>query len=458
MDVPNKENHSVSTKTKLEAIKSFCAKFGYDVKNIVKKIADDLSDKITPFIDKLWRSIKGLQSGIDKYIIIEVMTILGCICSLLACGCPLFGLAAAVLRLATFFLKITFRVIDIKLLLDPKIVSHETIRHELAGLAERLERTDIFINAIDAEEHVDDCALQGLISNVDIHIGVDQLGNLKSRIKSLMSGGEKDWRICLEFLKMFVRISTLRHSLLFRMLICLKAKDYSRSTVNALQKCIEKERTDNQKFLTFLCVPSLQNVGILAIFDPSEAKEVVTFLKELQLSLQDLSSKLHDQVYLIKPITESNILFGRPLFSISSVRAMKNSLDVQNVRIRFKFTAIENEFNLFHIRSPDLGEYVYMKENGLCKYDKMSCVPETAMWRILLVCDTDKKKENPSCFIMCTKKWPEKFIFIEKSFFECVKGLENNSKPSQECLFTVRLRSLLIYSIANEDFVMFLTS
>lgn len=176
-------------------------------------------------------------------------------------------------------------------------------------------------------------------------------------------------------------------------------------------------------------MPSLENVGILAIFDPSEAKEVVTFLKELQLSLQDLSSELHDQVYLIKPITESNILFGRPLFSISSVRAMKNSLDVQNVRTRFKFTAITNEFNLFHIKSPDLGEYVYMKENGLCKYDKMSCVPETAMWRILLVCDTDKKKENPSCFIMCTKKWPEKFIFIEKSFFECVKGLENNSKP-----------------------------
>lgn len=52
MDVPNKENHSVSTKTKLEDIQSFCAKLGYDVKNIVRKIADDLSDRITPFIDK----------------------------------------------------------------------------------------------------------------------------------------------------------------------------------------------------------------------------------------------------------------------------------------------------------------------------------------------------------------------------------------------------------------------
>lgn len=202
------------------------------------------------------------------------------------------------------------------------------------------------------------------------------------------------------------------------MLISLKAKDYSRSTVSALQKWIEKERTDNQKFLTFLCVPSLENVGILAIFYPSEAKEVVTFLKELQLSLQDLSSELHDQVYLIKPITKSDILFGRPVFSISSVRAMKSSLDVQNVRIRFKFTAIENEFNLFHIKYPDLGEYVYMKENGLCKYDKMSCVPETAEWRILLVCDRKQTRKKKIYLVSsCVPKSGQKNSFLLKNHF-----------------------------------------
>lgn len=85
----------------------------------------------------------------------------------------------------------------------------------------------IFIDAVKDEEHVDESTLKGLLSNVDIHIEVSELGNLKSRIKILMSGGEEDWRTCLEFLKMFVRISTLRHSLLFRMLTCLRAKDYS---------------------------------------------------------------------------------------------------------------------------------------------------------------------------------------------------------------------------------------
>lgn len=159
MDVFNKENYLVFIKIKLEVIKFFCVKFGYDVKNIVKKIVDDLFDKIILFIDKLWRFIKGLESGIDKYIIIEVMIILGCICFLLVCGCLVFGLVLVVLWLVIFFLKIIFRVIDIKLFFDFKIVLYEIIWYELVGLVERLERIDIFINVIDVDEYVDDCVL-----------------------------------------------------------------------------------------------------------------------------------------------------------------------------------------------------------------------------------------------------------------------------------------------------------
>uniref|UniRef100_K1QSM9 Uncharacterized protein n=1 Tax=Magallana gigas TaxID=29159 RepID=K1QSM9_MAGGI len=73
----------------------------------------------------------------------------------------------------------------------------------MAGLAERLERTASFIDAVDVEEHVDESTLHSLISNVDIHIGVEQIGSLKSRIQTLMSGGQEDWHACLHFLKLF---------------------------------------------------------------------------------------------------------------------------------------------------------------------------------------------------------------------------------------------------------------
>lgn len=238
---------------------------------------------------------------------------------------------------------------------------------------------------------------------------------------------------------MFVRISTLRHILLFRMLTCLQVKDYSRGTVSALQKYIEIERKDKQTFLAFFSLPSLENVGVLAFFNPSEEEELITYLEQLRLSVQNFRLALHDKLFLITPKTNPNILFGRPLASVCSVRAMKSSTDTENERIRFKFTAIENEFNLFHIQSPDLGEYIFMKENSYCKYSTSVKEQDTAKWRVILVQDTEEKEGSPSCFMLCTKKWPEKFVFMEKTFFESARGLGINSKPGVECLFTVCL-------------------
>lgn len=441
MDKSNKTKSSVdSTKIKLEEIGILCAPFGNTAKYIIKKITDkldDLSDECTSLIDALWKSIKGLKSGVDKNIIIEAMKILSCVLALFGFAFPMCSVASYAVFLVAYFLKVIFHIINLKKTIDPKVKSHDSIRHDLAGLAEKLEKTVIFIDAVDDEEHVDESTLKGLLSNVDIHIGVSELGNLKSRIKILMSGGEEDWRTCLEFLKMFVRISTLRHSLLFRMLTCLRAKDYSRGTVSVLQKYIMTERKDNQTFLAFFSAPSLESVGVLTIFNPTEEEELITYLEQLRLSFQNLRSVLHDQVFLVSPITNPHIVFGRPFTSVHSVRSMKSSTDVENVRIRFKFKAIANEVNLFHIQSPDLGEYVFMKKNSYCKYSKSVKDPDTAKWRIILVQNTEEKDETQCCFIICTRKWPAKFLICEKSFYECVRGLETNTKPSIECLFTV---------------------
>lgn len=378
MNKSNKRTSSVSTEKKLEKINSFCGNSAKDIiKNIIDKL-DDISDNCSMIIDLLWKSIKKLESGVEKEIILEAMEMLSYVFTLLGYAIPMFGTASYVVLLVAYFLKIIFNIIDLKVVLEPKITSHEIVRQELAGLAEKLKNTVFCIDAVDDVEHVDESTLRGLLSNVDIHIGVSVLGNLKSRIEILMSGGEEDRRTCLEFLKMFVKITTMRHALLFRMLIWLRAKDYIPGTVSILQKYIEKERKDNQTFLAFLSAPSLKNVGVLTIFDPLEENELVTYLKQLDMTFQNLSLKLHDRDFLIMPMTNPDIVFGRPFASVSAVRSMKSSTEVQNVRIRFKFTAIENEFNLFHIQSPDLGEFVYMKENSYCKYSIKVGDPDTA--------------------------------------------------------------------------------
>lgn len=201
MDKSNKTKSSVdSTKIKLEEIGILCAPFGNTAKYIIKKITDkldDLSDECTSLIDALWKSIKGLKSGVDKNIIIEAMKILSCVLALFGFAFPMCSVASYAVLLVAYFLKVIFHIINLKKTIDPKVKSHDSIRHDLAGLAEKLEKTVIFIDAVDDEEHVDESTLKGLLSNVDIHIGVSELGNLKSRIKILMSGGEEDWRTCL---------------------------------------------------------------------------------------------------------------------------------------------------------------------------------------------------------------------------------------------------------------------
>lgn len=442
MDESKGEKVAMSPKTKLEKIKSFCESFGCAVKKIIQYIIDRLNDlpaKYITLLDTLWKSIEGLTAGTWKSIIVEAMKILGHTLSLVGLAFPIVGLPSRVLLLVASFLKIIFCISDLKVMLKPESTVNESLRHDLSGLAERLKKTAIFIDAVDEEEHVDESTLQSLISNVDIHIGVNEIGNLQSRIRALLSGKQEDWISCLQLLTLFVKISTMRQMLLFRMMTCLKMKEYSRGTVKALQKYLEKEKIEYREFLTFFSVPTLENVGILTVFDPSEHTELATYVNEMQLSFQDLSTVLDSQAFLIQPVTDNSILLGRPFPSFSSVRSMLNSTNINNTRIIFKFTALENTFNEFKIQTPNSGQYIYLKDNRYCKFSNMTLVPNCARWRVILVYETDDKEDLPSRFIFCTKQWPDRFLYLDSTYLKSAKGLPTDREASKECLFMVRL-------------------
>lgn len=441
MDADYKKK-SASQISKLKEVISICSKYGYKVEDIVRRITevDNLPDRLNSLIDVLWRSIKEIDTGNHKQIVIETMKVIGSSLSLLGLDFPLTDLHQEVVFLTVLFHRIVFRKLNLREIIMPSRNSQSIEIHELAGLAERFAMTDISIDAIEIEEQVDKSSLQGLISSVDQHLAVDQIGNLKSRIDSLMSGGHKDWLTCLEFLTLLVNISTLRHSLLFRMMAHLKLNRFSRATITTLQRYIEKERIDNKIFLNFFAVPTMEKAGILAVFDPSEQKELVAYIEQIGISFCDLSKRFDRKILLVRPINDSSVILGRPCAAFGCLRGMWSTTDPKNVRIRFKFTAVENNFNLFFIQSPDIDEYVFMKENRYCKYCKYAKivdVPENAKWRIIPVFMDDKKEKEFDSFILCTKQWPDRFLHIDKAFFRYGMGIPNDVKPSVDCLFTV---------------------
>lgn len=123
MDKSDKTISSVdSTKIKLEGIGILCEPFGTTAKYIIQKIIDkldDLSDEYTSLIDALWKSIKNLESGVDKTIIIELMIILSKVLKWFDFACPMLGVASCALRLVACVLKAIFQLINLKNTLDP---------------------------------------------------------------------------------------------------------------------------------------------------------------------------------------------------------------------------------------------------------------------------------------------------------------------------------------------------
>lgn len=435
---------SVSQRKKIENIDTFCRSCGYDISVIAQFITEnhnELTDNEVSIIEVLWGSIEGLQSGSAKYSQTEAIKIVGCVLSIPKLVFTMTDVMRKVVVLVIHFLKIIFRITDLKVIFDPKCSEKSINLHELSGLAEKMERIEVCIDAVDVAEDVDEPALHSLVSNVDIHIGVDQIGILKSRIQTMMSEG--DMKVCLHLLTLFVRISTVRHSLLFRMITCLKTNNYGKHTSETLQKYIEKERSDGEQFLRFFSGPSLKNVGVLSVFEPAEQTELTAYLEDMHIPLKDLSKVLDGRIFLIQPFTNSSILLGRPFPSISAARAMKSSTDVDNIRIRFQFKAIDGSFNLFHICSPDLYEHLYMQSGLYCIYAKKFQSRTGAQWRIIQVREDSESDYMSSLFVLCTKKRPQQFLYMEKTFFECARGLEENIPPTKECLFKVSYISTL---------------
>lgn len=109
-----------------------------------------------------------------------------------------------------------------------------------------MKNIEVCIDNAEEKKNVNDLDVHWLVSNVDIHIGAQVIGNLKGIITSTCmmcgEGNIDDMKVCLHLLTLFVRITIIRHSLLFRTLVSRTAnggKNMSKTLLNY----IENERS-----------------------------------------------------------------------------------------------------------------------------------------------------------------------------------------------------------------------
>lgn len=306
--------------------------------------------------------------------------------------------------------------------------------YDYVDLAERFKTLNIFLNEQELTENFDEPDLSDFIANIDIYIGIDEIGIVQNRIKEMMYGPRDQSQPYLNYLKVFLRMCTFRHVLLLRVMNCLIARQYSLRTVNTLRNFIEKERVDNRCFLKFFSLPNLESTEIVAEFEPSEHTELAAYLREVRLPFQDLREILHDRIFLIQSFVNPFVFLARQNSIFSNAVTLtftKRVLSTDNNQ--FKFIAKDNSFNLFYIQSPNSDKCVYIEGNTIKQGQE--AMHRAAQWRVLQVYRSDGGDKTASCFVICAKQRPSRFVYLKKDR----KCLVNHSKPNDECLFVVSI-------------------
>lgn len=177
------DKSEVFLEMKFRKIYFFLVFCGYFVKKIIQYIIkklDDLFDIIVLVIDVLWRIVNGLERRVKKEVIIKVMELLGFILSLIGVVFLMIGLIVKIVFFVVKILKIIFYFIDFDGVFKFKYYKKSDIKYKLVGLVEILKKIERFIVNVDGEEYVGEMVLVFLQFNVDINIGVYEIGIFKS--------------------------------------------------------------------------------------------------------------------------------------------------------------------------------------------------------------------------------------------------------------------------------------
>lgn len=83
-------------------------------------------------------------------------------------------------------------------------------------------------------------------------------------------------------------------------------------------------------------------------------------------------------------------------------------------------------------------KYIYLKNDRYCKYRDFTIIPDCARWRMIFVRETDDNEDLLSRVIFCTKQWPDRFLYLDKS-----QRFANSQRSHNEMLVYGKIGALM---------------
>lgn len=253
---------------------------------------------------------------------------------------------------------------------------------------------------------------QLLDNDLDI-VNIDEDSTLIEKLQKRTADGmqkcDHDSFPCLiELIKLYVCITFLRSTILMRVR-CIAYAMPTSPILNRIINAIDKsEETVTQFFRCTFEQPVYNRAAFLGCFNPSEYGLICSYVKGKEVTLKILKESLDGQRYSIRWSIHPH---HYAVMAIQPDIEMFWSLTPSDMeRVYFEFECLSVVDNIFLIKPINrLSWCVYMDANGYLRGTNKKTGPE-GEWKII--------KFEDDTFMLCTRKWPGKFIYINCSYID----------------------------------------
>ncbi|CAC5415288.1 MAPRE [Mytilus coruscus] len=189
---------------------------------------------------------------------------------------------------------------------------------------------------------------------------------------------------------------------------CIAHAMDSSPVVSGIINVINKEEETVRKFFkrTFE-QPTYNRATFFGCFNPSVNGLICSYVKSKGVTLQTLNRSFYGKCYSLRSQRWPNhwaVMSSNPWGTIwSTIRP------IDRESVYFEFQSLSEADNYFLIKSVKwMSWYVYMKGNGSLRGTNEKTGPQRE-WKII--------KFEDGKNMMCTRKWPGKFIYMKDTLF-----------------------------------------
>ncbi|XP_069133733.1 LOW QUALITY PROTEIN: toxin CrTX-A-like [Argopecten irradians] len=268
--------------------------------------------------------------------------------------------------------------------------------------------------------------ISDIIRLIDINIGIKTLGEIESRIFSMMDNGpqtqsEKDLSAhterVIKYIDMYCHLAILRDAVMLELYALITTSGYSDCLAEGIKAGLKGEHERDVNMLKPLVLPNQKLVRFASAFDPERWPFTFKFVENC--SDMPAGENLDMVPVTMRTLKWMNSFATHDITPSACLLSLGNSLEKPLDKNKHNFLLRRKEgsscYYILLYNKEDM--YVVMKEGDKKWVEVRSGKPgREGEWNIFNV------QDNDSVYMLSTRRWPLHFMTMSDSWFGWIQG------------------------------------